>query len=432
MSTPYDAPEPQAYEAQPAPESPVQAAQPFRAEVTKRKHTRQLVGGLILAFGLIAILAFAAYFVKQYRAEFAQSRAAKDKEARSKVTVTRKARDFTAEEATDAPAAETPTLPAPAPALPSRFTTQQGPATGGPLPGNMPLAGNPAPLPASYPQAEGTPPGMPPAGAPPRVDPPPSMMMGGSMDEVSAAAKAEAMVAEKSNVVVDRTVQAMAKSKSNGKPPSATDQASAAQLGDRSFLLARGSWIPCVLETQMNSSVPGNTSCVVPDDVYSDDGKALLVEKGSRAQGSYGNSLKVGDQRIAVQWARIKTTRGIVVDVDSPATDGVGTAGAGGYVDNHWMDRIGAAVLLSLVDDALAYTVADAQNKQSSNSQGSQGTSVYIPNNSIGSTRRLSEKILDSTINIAPTLNKNRGDRIMIFVNRDLWFDSTYRLVKAP
>ena len=165
--------------------------------------------------------------------------------------------------------------------------------------------------------------------------------------------------------------------------------------------------------------------------MYSDDGKALLVEKGSRAQGAYGNSLKTGDQRIAVQWSRIKTTRGIVIDVDSPATDGVGTAGAGGYVDNHWIDRIGAAVLLSLVDDALAYGIADAQNKNSS-SQNSQGTNVYIPTNSIGSTRKLSEKILDSTINIAPTLYKNRGDRIMIFVNRDLWFDSTYQLVKTP
>ncbi|MDP9902391.1 type IV secretion system protein VirB10 [Variovorax ginsengisoli] len=428
MSMPYESQEPQAYEAQPVPDSPIEATQPFRAEVRKRKHTRQVVGGLILALGLIGILALAAVMVKQYRAEFAQNQAAKEKDASREVTVTRKSRDFNAQDPAEAPVAETPAAPVGNTALPSRFNSQQG----GPLPNSMTLPNNPAPLPSSYPSQQGLPSGTVPVDAPRRVEAAPSMMMGGPADAEDAAAKAEAMIAKSSALTVERTVQAMSKTKSNGKPVSASDQASAAQLGDRSFLLARGSWIPCVLETQLNSSVPGNTSCVVPEDVYSDDGKALLVEKGSRVQGSYGNSLKVGDQRIAVQWARIKTTRGIVVDVDSPATDGVGTAGAGGYVDNHWMDRIGAAVLLSLVDDALAYTVADAQNKQSSNAQGSQGTNVFLPNSSIGSTRRLSEKILDSTINIAPTLYKNRGDRVMIFVNRDLWFDSTYRLVKTP
>ncbi|WP_179106905.1 type IV secretion system protein VirB10 [Variovorax sp. KK3] len=245
-----------------------------------------------------------------------------------------------------------------------------------------------------------------------------------------AAAKARMMV-EQASRPADKTVQAMAASQASGKPPTATAQASAAQLGDRSFVIARGSWIPCVLETQLDSTVPGNTSCVVPEDVYSDDGKALLVEKGSKAQGSFGGSLKVGDRRIAVQWARIKTTRGVVIDVDSPATDGVGTTGADGHVDNHWMDRIGAAVLLSFIEDGIGYATAERQNQASAQSGSAAGTNVYLPNNTIGATRRLSEKILDSTINIPPTLYKNRGDRIMIFVNRDLWFDGVYKLIPA-
>lgn len=425
MSTPYEPQEPQAYEAQPAEASPVQVTHPFRAESNKRRPKRQLIGALIVAFGVIAILALAAYFVKQYKNEFAQKRLSKEKAAQTGATITRKVRDFGAEEGAPTPAAEQPA----APALPTAFNppAAPAPAPGGPLPSSLNLANSPTPLPTGFAQSQGMPPGSP----APKPEPVASMMMGGPLDETAAAAQAEALVAGRTPAAADRTVQAMAKSKGSGKPPSSTDQASAAQLGDRSFVLARGSWIPCVLETQLNSSVAGNTSCVVPENVYSDDGKALLIEKGSHAQGAYGNTLKTGDQRNAVQWSRIKTTRGIVIDVDSPATDGVGTAGAGGYVDNHWMDRIGAAVLLSLVDDALAYGVAEAQNKNSS-SQNSQGTNVYLPTNSIGSTRKLSEKILDSTINIAPTLYKNRGDRIMIFVNRDMWFDSTYQLVKAP
>lgn len=224
-------------------------------------------------------------------------------------------------------------------------------------------------------------------------------------------------------------VQAQALLEAKGKPATTTAQATAANLGDRSFLLARGSWIPCILETQLNSTIAGATSCVIPENVYSDNGKTILIEKGSRSQGTFGNTLKVGDERIAVMWDRIKTTMGIVIDVNSPIADGVGTTGTGGYVENHWGQRIGAAVLLSFIQDAIGFSVANSQKSSNSASQSAGSTNVYLPNNSISASNKLAEKILDSTINIAPTLYKNRGERIMIFVNRDMWFDSTYKLV---
>lgn len=419
MSTHADN-EPQAFEAQPEAESVVQVERPFRAEVAKRKNTRQLVGGLMLVFSLIALMAAGSFVVKQYRAKYAEEKATKEKVDREKMAATRQGRDFNVDDRPAQDEAEPLSLPQPAP-LPS---TKNPNAAGGPLPSGFAPPTNGAPVPSAA-LPEGQLQGPAPANQPPPA--PPSMMMGGPPDPALAMAQATALAAPK---VEDRTIQAMASQKAGGQPPSATAQASAAHLGDRSFVLARGSWIPCVLETQLNSTVAGNTSCVVPENVYSDDGKALLVEKGSHAQGSFGNTLKVGDQRIAVQWARIKTTRGVVIDVDSPATDEVGTTGAGGYVDNHWLDRIGAAVLLSFIEDGMAYAVARQQNLSTASVGG--GASVYLPNNTISSTQRLSEKVLEATINIPPTLYKNRSDRIMIFVNRDLWFDSTYKLVKAP
>ncbi|MDM0036762.1 type IV secretion system protein VirB10 [Variovorax sp. J22P271] len=416
MSTHPDT-EPQAFEAQPEPESVVQVDRPFRAEVAKRKNTRQLIGGLMLVVSLIALLAAGGFVVKQYREKFADSKATKEKVEREKMATVRQGRDFNVDERLELEE------PKSAPQAPQPEPPKAAPAPGGPLPSGFAPTSAGAPLPMSPPpqgQLQGPGPAQQPKPAPP------SMMLGGPPDPALAMAQATALAAPKQE---DRTVQALAAQKAAGQAPSATAQASAAHLGDRSFVLARGSWIPCILETQLNSTVAGNTSCVVPEDVYSDDGKALLVEKGSHAQGAFGNMLKVGDQRIAVQWARIKTTRGVVIDVDSPATDEVGTTGAGGYVDNHWLDRIGAAVLLSFIEDGMAYAVARQEN-QSGNSLGG-GANVYLPSNTISSTKRLSEKVLESTINIPPTLYKNRGDRIMIFVNRDLWFDSTYKLVKS-
>lgn len=393
--------------------SPVEAQQPFRAEVAKRTNSRALIAGLITVAIVIAAMVIGGILVKNWRESWAADRAAKDKTAQEKLAADRRGKRFE-ERPEPAPVSDVPT----------------------------PKAGSVPPLPTGVPASPTSSPT--PAAPPPKPVPPPMMEWGeassaSTQNPVNAAAAAAAAA----NAAVGgmppggRTVQSQASAQAAGKPATSTLQASAASIGDRSYVLARGGWIPCILETQLNSSVAGNTSCVIPEDVYSDDGKVVLIEKGSRGQGSFGNTLKVGDQRIAVMWSRIKTTRGIVVDVESPAADGVGTTGAGGYVDNHWLDRIGAAVLLSFVEDGMAYATARAQNssRESETSATSVGarsaTNVFLPSNSIGSTRQLAEKVLDSTINIPPTLQKNRGDRIMIFVNRDLWFDSTYKLVKA-
>lgn len=398
------------------------ADQPFAAEVPRKKNWRLAIGVLIvIALSIFAIIA-GANILRKYRDAWAAERAAKERAAQAKAELGRKGRQFG--ELT----AEAPT-PAAGP----------GPA---PLPPRSDL-----PLPAGVPPKPATSPAAP----PPKPVVPPMLEWGqnaaaggvtgipapGTPAAVAAAAAAAAAAVNPPNAASGaKTVQAQAQAQNAGKAATGTTQASAALLGDRSYLLARGSWIPCILETQLVSTIAGNTSCVIPEDVYSDNGKVLLIEKGSRSQGSFANTLKVGENRIAVTWARIKTARGVVIDVDSPAADGVGTTGAGGYVDNHWIERVGGAILLSFIEDGLALAVADSQNRNQQSGVGEVGanrssTNVFLPNNSIGATRHLSEKILDSTINIAPTLYKNRGDRIMIFVNRDLWFDSTYRLVKA-
>lgn len=115
-------------------------------------------------------------------------------------------------------------------------------------------------------------------------------------------------------------------------------------------------------------------------------------------------------------WERIKTTDGFVIDVDSGAADGVGTMGVGGFIDNHWSERLGAALLLSLIDDAVDIAIA--------RQRGSGGT-VY-GNSTARSSKNVSQKVLNATINIKPTLSANRGARLMIYVSKDLWFDDVY------
>lgn len=202
-----------------------------------------------------------------------------------------------------------------------------------------------------------------------------------------------------------------------------TARARAGLLGDRNFILAKGTIIDCVLNTKLDSTVSGMSTCTVTRDVFSDNGKVLLVERGSTVTGEYVSNLQLGRQRIFVLWDRIKTPNGVIIQTNSAATDELGAAGVPGYVDNHWIERIGASVLLSIVDDAVAYKTAQEEAKESS-----QGTGVVVFPNTTNEGGTIASKILDSTINIPPTLYRNQGDRVSVLVGRDLDFSSVYEL----
>ncbi|MGE5864639.1 MAG: type IV secretion system protein VirB10 [Rhizobacter sp.] len=251
------------------------------------------------------------------------------------------------------------------------------------------------------------------ASAPPATVEPPSMMLGGPTVSEPPPSEPPRM----------RTIEAYGEQVADGiKTPTTTPQVSARKFGDRSYLLARGSFIPCVLETQLISTVSGSSNCVVPEHVYSENGRVLLIEKGSKIIGEYKSDVKQGDVRIAIIWQRIKTPTGVVIDVDSPTTDAVGAMGVQGGIDYHWPQRIGAAVLLSLIGDAI-----DLEK-----SQKSEGSFTVVNAQGTGSTTKsLAEKVLESTINIPPTISKNRGDRVTVYLNRDLWFNTVYTHAEA-
>lgn len=200
---------------------------------------------------------------------------------------------------------------------------------------------------------------------------------------------------------------------------SKTPMVSASRFEDQNFLLPQGRTIECGLSLRIVTDVSGMATCVLSSNVYSDNGKVLLLEKGSEATGEYVATMAQGQRRLFVLWSRIKTYNGIFINLDSPAADELGTSGLPGYVDNRWAERIGAAFLLSLVQDAVAIETADRQDD-------SGGVSVY--QNSTRTTDQMAQRVLESTINIKPTLYKNQGDLGTISVARDLDFSSVYAL----
>jgi len=187
-------------------------------------------------------------------------------------------------------------------------------------------------------------------------------------------------------------------------------------LPTRRFLLSKGAFIDCTLETAIDSTLPGMTTCITATDTFSSDGTVVLLERGTKLIGETRGRMQQGVARVFVLWTEARTPLGIVVPLDSPGTDELGRSGLSGTVKRHFWDRFGAAILISTLDGAVQAAVQSA-------SRGG-GPIVYNPSSS----ESVVTDVLKNSVNIPPTLIKRNGDRIQVFVARDIDFRSVYEL----
>ena len=197
--------------------------------------------------------------------------------------------------------------------------------------------------------------------------------------------------------------------------PSPTPAVRAQVLPTQRLLLPKGAFIDCTLETALDSTLPGMTTCITATDTFSADGTTVLMERGTKLVGETRGEVAQGAARVFVLWSEARTPTGVVIPLNSPGTDELGRSGLAGTVNRHFFQRFGAAILISVISGAVQSAVA---------SQSSGSTVIYNPSGS----QDVMTEVLKGTINIPPTVTKNQGDRIQVFVARDLDFRSVYEL----
>lgn len=198
---------------------------------------------------------------------------------------------------------------------------------------------------------------------------------------------------------------------------------SASKRNNLSMLLAKGATIPCVLKTKIVSDYQGFTSCQVSKDVYSTNGKVLLIERGSMAFGEQKVEMKQGKASVFVLWTKIETPKGVSISLDSPATGSLGEMGVPAKVNTHFWKRFGNSIMLSVIQDAFA-TIASRAEGNGENT-GDNNTTIQ---NTTRTTQSMAEKALENSINIPPTATVKQGTLINILVARDVDFSKVYRL----
>ena len=251
------------------------------------------------------------------------------------------------------------------------------------------------------------------------VQPPVQVVQPQPAPVVDGGMRAPALIIDNSVPASQQAAQAQAAAAA-AKPPSNNNDAFLAsqtsnvsqkawKIGDPARVVPQGAVIPAVLETAINSDLPGYTRAIVSRDIRSFDGTNILIPRGSRLIGQYKSGLTSGETRAFIIWDRLIRPDGLSVQLASPATDDLGQAGATGKVDTHFAKRFGSSVLLSVV------------NGLSTIVSGKSSSTIVIGTSSDAS--GVMGEALSNDIKIPPTIKVPQGAPIQVFAARDLDFN---------
>jgi len=176
-------------------------------------------------------------------------------------------------------------------------------------------------------------------------------------------------------------------------------------------LVAQGTIIQAILESAVNSDLPGMIRGIVNEDVYAFDGSKVMIPKGARLIGRYSSNIQLGQERVVAVWTRLIRPDGVSIALGSPASDDLGLSGIGGNVDTHFREKFGSAALISVMAGISGYgssRIRDEAGRETAESVGSDFT---------GQASGAFERYLT----LAPTIRADQGSRVSVFVARDLY-----------
>ncbi|MDB5846299.1 MAG: conjugation TrbI-like protein, partial [Rhodoferax sp.] len=193
----------------------------------------------------------------------------------------------------------------------------------------------------------------------------------------------------------------------------------ATSLGDRSAtakkiqridaLIPEGTLIPGILETAIVSDLPGQIRAIVSQDVYSFDGRRVLVSTGTRLIGEYQSEIVRGQKRIFVIWTRMLRDDGVSVRLNSIGADNLGRSGLTGHVDNKFRERFGAAILLSIVGGSASYLTGFGSQAASGGSDEAQRAEDIARTTIAQTFSDMANQVLGDSLKIPPTISVAQG-----------------------
>lgn len=195
------------------------------------------------------------------------------------------------------------------------------------------------------------------------------------------------------------------------------------KLFDKSRMIVQGTIISAVLETAIDTQLPGNIRAQVMQPVYSFDGSRVLMPPGTMLIGQFNNDVDLAQKRVLIAWNRAVTPDGQSVAIGSTGTDTLGRAGTLGNVDNRYGTKFGAAILISAIN-AVPTVLSQQAGGRSNSGQSSSGTTINLGDQvTKDAGKDLSDQaggVMEKYLSLPPVIRIPQGEEVRVFVNRDL------------
>jgi len=202
-----------------------------------------------------------------------------------------------------------------------------------------------------------------------------------------------------------------------GNQQTSSTSVSATRILHPRYTIASGEFMHAVLETAINSDLPGMVRAVISTPVYAYVGEKPLVPAGSRLIGQYTTVASNGlaSNRVFIIWNRVILPNGITVQINSPDTDALGRSGQGAdSVNRHFMARFGQAALLSIIGAGVSSYGVKPEDQFNSSDAYRQAIAQSFQHSAQGA--------LQGGSHIKPTIHIYQGAKINVFVAHDLSF----------
>ena len=206
---------------------------------------------------------------------------------------------------------------------------------------------------------------------------------------------------------------------------------------DRQNVIAQGKLLTAVLETAINTELPGFVRAIVSRDVYGEAGNDILISRGSRLFGTYSSEIVRGQGRVQINWTRLIRPDGVDLAISSFASDQFGRAGIQGNVDNRFTSVIANSILTSVLavgvaaiaesllgDNTQATTTTNPQLGATTTTAGATTQSIFNASRVVTDTV---SRIVGEQLDSRPVITVPQGTRITVLVNSDMKIPSMKR-----
>jgi len=202
------------------------------------------------------------------------------------------------------------------------------------------------------------------------------------------------------------------------------------QVTDLTRVILQGKVLNAVLETAIDTDIASTVRAVITRDIFAEEGKNVLIPRGSRVIGTYGTDVKAGQTKVTITWNRIIRVDGMSLNITSVGADRLGRAGVVGELDNRYAQKlansflssvltVGTAIAAEKVSGSTGITTT-VSSLTGDTTQTSGKTSDYALVDATKQFMNDAKEIVDDIAEQKPVIRIPQGEKILIMVTQDI------------